>query len=265
MKSNGPKVLLLDIETAPIIAHCWSLWENNVSLDQIVSDWHILSWSAKWLGDAPNKIMYADQSKAKDIKDDKVILQKIWNLLDEADVIIGQNSKKFDQKKLNARFVIHGMQPPSSYKHVDTLEIAKKHFAFTSNKLAYMSEKLNKKYKKLKHKKFPGHEMWVECLKGNKEAWRCMEKYNKYDVLALEETYQSLMPWDNTINFNVYHDDTTIKCHCGSTEFHNNGYAYTASGKFQRYKCIKCGSETRGRVNLLSKEKKASLRPRTNR
>lgn len=265
MIKSGPKVLLLDIETAPIIAHVWGLWDNNVSLDQIVSDWHILSWSAKWLGDAPNKIMYADQSKAKDIKDDKAILQKIWNLLDEADVIIGQNSKKFDQKKLNARFIIHGMQPPSSYKHIDTLEIAKKHFAFTSNKLAYMSEKLNKKYKKLKHKKFPGHEMWVECLKGNKEAWRCMEKYNKYDVLALEETYQALMPWDNTINFNLYNDDTDIKCNCGGTEFRNKGYAYTNTAKYARYKCVKCGTETRGRTNLFSIDKRASLRPRTTR
>ena len=260
VKRKKPKVLIFDIETAPIIAYVWGLWDNNVALNQIKSDWYVLSWSAKWLGDPPEKTMYEDQRNAKDIEDDSKLLKNIWKLLDEADVVITQNGVKFDSKKLNSRFILNGFQPPSSYKHIDTLRIAKKKFSFTSNRLAYMSEKLCTKYKKLDHAKFSGFELWKECLSGNKEAWKEMEKYNRYDVLSLEELYYKLIPWDNSIDFNLYHDELDYVCKCGSTDFTNSGYYYTQTGKFQKFKCTNCGSETRSAENLLSKEKKKSLR-----
>lgn len=269
-KFEGPKVLLFDIETAPILGYVWGIWDQTLGLNQIKSDWHLLSWSAKWLEDAKGnvygphkKIMYMDQRTAKDIEDDSKTLEGIWKLLDEADIVITQNGKSFDSKKLNARFILNGMKPPSSYKHIDTNQIAKKHFGFTSTKLEYMTDKLNKKYKKQKHKRFSGFELWTECLAGNKAAWKEMEKYNKYDVLSLEELYNKLMPWDNTINFNVYREGMSTRCSCGSEHIIKKGYAYTSTGKYQRFKCVDCGSEVgRGKVNLLSKTKRKSLRPR---
>lgn len=252
------KILVLDIETAPLLGFVWGLWDNNVALNQLYKDWHLLSWSAKWLGS--NKVLYMDQRNEKNIEDDKRILKGIWDLLDEADVVITQNGKQFDTKKLNARFVLNGMKPPSSYKQIDTLILAKKHFGFTSNKLEYMSEKLNTKYKKLKHSKFSGFELWSECLKGNRKAWREMEKYNKYDVLALEELYYKLIPWDNTLNFNVFNEDENMVCSCGSKEFTKNGFFYSSVGKYQRYSCKKCGSEFRDRFNSHTKEKMKSLK-----
>jgi DNA polymerase elongation subunit (family B) len=256
-----PRVLLVDIETAPILGYVWSIWEQNVGLNQIKSDWHLLSWAAKWLGDKPNKTMYMDQRNAKNISDDSGILKGIWKLLDEADVIITQNGKAFDQKKLNARFIMNGFKPPSSFKHIDTRQIAKSKFAFTSNKLEYMTDKLCTKYKKLKHSKFSGFELWSECLAGNLKAWKEMEKYNKYDVLSLEELYLKLQPWDNSLNYNLY-DDSIVPtiCGCGSTEFHKNGYAYSSVGKHQRFSCKSCGAEVRGKTNLFSKDKKSSLK-----
>lgn len=262
---RGPKILLFDVETAPILGYVWDIWDQNVALNQIHTDWYILSWSAKWLDDTADQVMYMDQRHSQNLENDAPLLRKIWELLDEADIVITQNGKKFDVKKLNARFVLSGMQPPSSFKHIDTLVLAKKHFGFTSNKLEYMSNKLCTKYKKLKHNKYPGFEMWKECLKGNKEAFKEMEKYNKHDVLALEELYHKLSPWDNTVNFNVYHDGHDNVCKCGSKEFKRNGFDYTKTGKFQRYKCKACGSEMKDRVNLFDKEKKASLKVGTTR
>jgi len=259
MKKNKPKVLIYDIETAPILSYVWGLWDNNVALNQIASDWHILSWSAKWLGDPASKVMYMDQRNSKNIEDDRDILKHIWSLLDEADIVITQNGKSFDQKKLNARFIMHGFQPPSSYKHIDTKLLAQKHFGFTSLKLEYMTGKLCTKYKKLKHAKYPGFEMWRECMSGNISAWKEMERYNKRDVLALEELYTKLIPWDNSINFALYDESTASNCKCGGS-FVKNGFYYTTVGKYQRYKCKKCGSESRDRQNLLSEEKKQSLK-----
>lgn len=256
---SGPKVLVFDIETAPIKAFVWGLWDNNVALNQIDRDWHVLSWSAKWLGDPESKVMYQDQSNKKNIENDKVLLKDIWSLLDEADIVITQNGKKFDSKKLNARFVINNFGPPSPYRHIDTLVIAKRNFAFTSNKLEYMTDKLCTKYKKLKTKKFQGFYLWTACLENNQEAWKEMKLYNTHDVLALEELYTILMPWDNSINFSVYNEDVGNVCHCGSTELRNKGYAYTASGKYSRFMCKKCGSYFRNKKNLLNSEKKKSL------
>lgn len=259
--TKGPKVLIFDIETAPIIAHVWGLWENNVGLNQIVKDWHVISWSAKWLDSPESEVMYMDQRGLKKVEDDKNLLQQIWNLLNEADVVITQNGIKFDQRKLNARFVLNGMGKPSSFRHIDTARIAKRHFDFTSYKLAYMTDKLCTKYKKLTHHgKFAGHEMWTECLKDNIEAWQEMEKYNRYDVLSLEELYHVLIAWDSSIDFSVYTEEEKRVCSCGGDKFIKNGFVYTNSAKYQRYQCKGCKKEHRGRINLFSPEKKASLK-----
>lgn len=262
-RNGKPKILVMDIETAPILAYVWGLWENNVSLNQIKSDWHILSWAAKWLGDPPSKVMYMDQSKAKKMEDDSTILKGIWKLIDEADILLTQNGKAFDIKKLNARFILNGMKPPSSYKHIDTKLIAKKHFAFTSNKLEYMTDKLCTKFKKIKHEEFGGFELWTECLARNPKAWKEMRKYNIYDILSLEELYLKLQPWDSTVNFSVYTDKVNMRCNCGSRNFRKNGHHYLTTGKYQRFVCADCGAGHRSRVNEFSTKKKKSLRART--
>lgn len=258
MKRDGPKILALDIETSPIVSYTWGLFDQNVALNQVKEDWSVLAWCAKWVGE--KKVYYMDQRNAANVRDDKDILKKIWSLLDEADIVLTQNGRSFDVKKLNARFIINGMRPPSSFKQIDTLRLARKVFGFTSNKLEYMSNKLGLKYKKLKVKRFPGFELWSECLNGNIEAWDEMKRYNIYDVLALEELYKKLIPWETSINFNLYSRDNVTRCTCGSTNFHKNGFFYSAAGKFQRYYCGDCGAEIRDKQNLFSKTKKKSLK-----
>lgn len=256
-----PKILVLDLETAPILGYVWQLFDQNVALNQIKSDWYILSYAAKWLGSPENEVFYQDQRNAKNIEDDSEILKGLWKLLDEADIILTQNGKKFDEKKFNARFILNGFKPTSSFRHIDTHQIAKARFGFTSNKLEYMTDKLCTKYKKLDHNKFSGFKLWSECLKGNIEAFEEMRIYNCYDILSLEELYIKLRPWDKlTPNVNVFHESEETFCSCGSVDFHKNGFAYTNTGKFQRYTCNKCGAEIKGKENLLSKEKRKSLR-----
>lgn len=252
-KKSGPRVLIYDIETAPLLGYCWSLWDNNIGLNQIHSDWHVLSWAAKFLGE--DDVYYQDQRNAVNVEDDKEILQGIWKLLDECDFVITQNGKKFDQKKLNARFVIHGMKPPSAYRHIDVLQIAKSQFGFTSNKLQYMTDTLCTKYKKSGHAKFSGFELWSECLKGNLEAFCEMEDYNILDILSLEELYLIISPWDAKLpNFDVYDDEPS-----SNEEWVKEGFVYSNLGKYDRYRNTVTGQQRRGSVNLLSKEKRNSL------
>ncbi len=256
----GPKVLLWDVETAPLSADVWKLWDNNVGLNQIGKDWYILSWAAKWLGET--QVFYEDQSESRNVEDDKKILKGIWKLLDSADIVVTHNGIRFDKKKINARFILNGMQPPSSYREIDTLTIVKKHFAFTSNKLEYLTNKLCK-IKKLSHKKFPGHTLWSECIKGNPSAWAEMRRYNIQDTKCLQELLYFLLPWQ-PFNFNLYSDDLSNTCSCGNRP-HKKGFYWTETGKYQRYRCHKCGAESRGSKNLLSKGKLKSLLRRTSR
>lgn len=246
-KMSEPKILFLDIETSPIIAYTWGIWEQNVGLTQIKEDWSVLAWCAKWAGS--RNTVYRDQRKAKNLRDDRVILKELHGLLDQADIIVTQNGRSFDAKKLNARFIQHGFKPPAPYKHIDTKVMAKSFFGFTSNKLEYLTDKLCTKYKKLtdKDRKFVGFDLWKECLAGNTSAWREMERYNRLDVLSLEELYEKLAPWGNKVNFNLYRDDET-RCNCGSKKLQQRGYAVTQVGRYARYQCQDCGTWTRGAV-----------------
>jgi uncharacterized protein YprB with RNaseH-like and TPR domain len=227
----------LDIETSPIEAYTWGTYDQNIGLDMIKKDWSILSWAAK--RQDSKRILQMDVENLTE----QEMLAGMWAILEDADVIVTQNGKKFDEKKLNARFIAHGFGPPSSYLHIDTLRIAKKYFAFTSNKLEYMAKFLGTKHQKLKHKEFPGFELWEQCLQGNKAAWREMRKYNKYDVIVLEEVYDKLIAWEPGAR-------TPERCSCGSMEFNENGYHIRASGlRVKRYRCANkdCGAEARER------------------
>jgi hypothetical protein len=262
-QQSGPKVLILDIETRPMECYTWGIWDVNVPLNMIKRDWGILSWAAKWLGSPVSEVMYEDLRRSKDIYDDSKLLKRIWQLLDEADIVVGQNSKAFDIKKLNARFLKHKMGPPSPFRQIDTKQIAGKHFALTSKKLEYMSDEFNTTYKKQKHEEFGGFSLWEECLAGNQKAWKAMEKYNIFDVLSTEELFTVFQQWDQAIDFNVYHDKITTVCNCGSSDFMKRGFSYTTSGKFQRFKCVKCSAWTSGKTNLLTKEKKKAMRDKS--
>jgi hypothetical protein len=261
---DGPRILIVDCETLPIEAYVWGLFDQNPGVSMLKTDWTLLSWCAKWHGE--KRLYYQDTRHKKNKRDDRDVAQGIWKLLNQADIVIWQNGKQFDHKKLNARFILNGLRPPSPYRQIDTKQIAKSTFGFTSNSLEYLSDNLCVKYKKLKHKKFPGFEMWRECLKGNLSAFREMEKYNKHDVLATEELYDILQAWHQPIDFNVYRaGKITNKCNCGSSNLKRDGWAYTNNGKFQRYGCLDCGARTQDRGqanNALTKEKRAGLKRR---
>lgn len=255
------RILILDIETAPIIAYTWGLFEQNIGLNQIKSDWHLLSWAAKWLGDPPSKVMYMDNRKSHDIQDDKSLVSGLAALLNQADIVVTQNGDAFDIKKLNARAIINGLSPIKPCRSTDILKESRKVFKFTSHKLEYMTDKLNTKYKKLKHEKYPGFELWSAILKGDKKAWAEMKKYNIYDVLATEEAYLVMQGWIKTQNMAAYIDDSNIRCRCGSDKVERRGFFYAESGKYQRYRCLEnsCGKWLTGKTNLWSKEKRETL------
>lgn len=237
------KTLVLDIETAPMLVFVWALKDQYITVDQVYKDWHLMAWSAKWYNEPASKIIYYDQRNAADIANDKGILKPLWNMLDEAEVVITQNGEKFDAPKINARFILNGMKPPSPYKHLDTFRLLKTVAKFTSHSLDYLTDKLNVKYKKLSHKDFPGRSLWTQCLAGNKKAWDCMKEYNIHDVLSTEELYNNVKAWappSMTKLFNM--DQSMLMCRiCGSPAA-RRGFDWKGKKRVQRLRCNSCGA-----------------------
>jgi len=254
-----PKTLILDIETAPVLAYVWRTYKENVSYDQISTDWYILAFAAKWLGE--KAIVYHDQSRRKDVEDDRILMGKLHKLLDAADIVVAHNGKRFDVRKIKARFILNGFAPPSPFKVVDTLLEARREFAFTSNRLVALTDQLCPEQKKDTHGDFPGFSLWAECLKGNRAAWRAMKAYNMQDVRALEALYIKLRPWIvGHPNVAAYTDPEQVTCpKCGSTHVERRGHAFTQTGKYQRYRCKDCGGWSRGRLTANTKEVRRNL------
>ena len=229
------KILTFDLETAPNLAYVWGAWKQNVSLTQTVGKGYLLSFAAKWLHS--DEIIYEENRT----DNDKDLVQKMIDLMDEADIVVAHNGNKFDIPTVNARAAVHGIDPPSPYKSVDTLAVAKRYFRFTQNTLAYLTNAFGVT-EKLKHKKFPGWELWVECLKHNDEAWKEMKEYNIQDVISLEELYLRMRPWiSNHPNIGVFDELEVPVCpKCGGKHVHYRGYYNTNVGKYRKFQCQDC-------------------------
>jgi hypothetical protein len=225
----------------------------------VKEDFTILSFSAKWLGS--DDVVYFDTGGrgAKKVRDDSKLLSELWKVLDEADIVVGQNVAAFDLKKINTRLIAQGFHPYSPVRVVDTMLVAKRHFGFTSTKLAWLSRLTPTR--KSEHKKYPGFALWEACLRDEKAAWAEMKAYNQRDVEATENLYLKLRPWiDGHPNVAVYSDSEVSTCpKCGSERLENRGFVYSQSAKFKRFRCRDCGGNARAKSNVLLKGKRASL------
>jgi uncharacterized protein YprB with RNaseH-like and TPR domain len=200
-------------------------------------DWFMLSFSWKVLGEKTTHVKgLIDYPGYKSKKDnDKKLMQDIWKVLDEADIVIGHNLDRFDIRKINARFLIHGLPPPSPYRTVDTLKISRKAFKFNSNSLDDLGHSLGLG-RKLKH---IGFALWLGCMNGDKKSWDVMLRYNALDVDLLEKVYFTMRPWA-TSHANVNRGDRDACPKCGSKDILKRGFNYTLYTTTQRFQCKSC-------------------------
>lgn len=227
------KTLLFDIETSANLGWTWGRYEQTVI--EFQSEWELLSFSAKWFG---GKIYTYGRD---DFPNEKDLVKKLYEFIDEADIVIGHNGDKFDIKKANAKFLEFGFSPPSPYKSIDTLKVARRYFALTSNKLGDLGAKLG-----LGDKVHTGgFSLWQGCMKGDPKSWSLMKKYNRQDVILLEKIYLRFRPW--ITNHPVISQGFNCP-NCASTELHRRGFAFTRKHKYQRWQCQSCSAWTQTRI-----------------
>lgn len=235
MKYTGPKTVTLDIETSPMVGYAWELWETNII--EVMKRSTVLCISYKWLHE--NKVHNISQFHSRGYKagveDDREIMQKIRDVLDEADIVVTQNGNTFDLPIINTRLFELGIPPYSPVLKVDTKKIAKSVFRFESNKLESMA-----KYAGIGSKTNPGgFAAWKGCMAGDKKAWANMIKYNNNDVLITEKLYLRMRPYmPSHPNYNVIVGRLEGCSYCPSTKLQARGWGYTRTAKYRRYQCL---------------------------
>ena len=250
------KILCFDIETSKMIFWGWRCGKQFVGPDQIIDDWHVICWSAKWLYSTEVMSDYQTPEEAKNM-DDKRVLQSIWKLLEQADIVISHNGKKFDHRKLTSRFILNGIKPNSPYAFIDTLEHSKKIGAFSSNRLNYLGQLFFRK-----EKLATDHTLWTRCKAGEQEALDYMSEYCNEDVRLLEGVYLELRPYMKSHpNLGLLvESEKQVCCNCGSEnlELVPEAYYLTSVNKYPVLRCMEenCGAFSRGRkAEKTDKEK----------
>lgn len=223
------KVLLVDVETSPNISYTWHGKYEQTIID-FLEEGGIISVAYKWLGEKRVRSFCLGEMKKEKL------IKKLHDLFEEADIIIGHNTNNFDIKMANREFVKYGLTPPSPYKVVDTLNIARSKFRFNSNRLDDLGEYLGLGRKL----KVGGFDLWKECMHGDKKAYKKMMKYNRQDVILLEKVYLELRAWATTVP-TIAKQNGYICPLCGSKNVWAQGWKYMTTYKRKQYQCRECG------------------------
>lgn len=250
MTKNKPVVMFWDIETSLIIATTFSLFPERLPHDGILQDWFIISGAWKKAGEKQVHSVSVADFKRKAVDDDYEVCKALREALEGVDILIHHNGDKFDMKRLTARLIYHGLPPLPKITTIDTLKEARKVAQFTSNRLDYLGTFLIGAGK-------ADHPQgwWLAATQGDMGVVKDMVKYNKTDVIRLEEVYNRLRPYmKNPPHFGVMlGKERGHSCQsCGSHNVKKNGIRISASGgKRQELQCQDCGHYSSVPVTLV--------------
>jgi DNA polymerase elongation subunit (family B) len=234
----------------------YSLYNNDVIHPKhIKHDWYITCAAWGWLNNKTQKITKIEtvavndfKSFKKNFRDDREVIKKLHEVLSQADLIVGHNSDSFDIKKINYRFIKHGLPPIDVPATVDTLKAAKKYAKSSSNRLYYLAKEFG-----VSNKIDLESGIMHAADRGCEKSLKKLVKYNIGDIRAGAELYFKLLPYiknhpaiDKIMGRTVDKDNPNCQ-NCGSKNVHKHGIRANKQGRYRRYVCIDCGSTTQGK------------------
>ncbi len=230
------KVIFIDTEISPSLAWVWKNWQTNVIAT--AQDWFLMAVSYRWRDEDKVSVHalpdFPETYKA-DPTNDVELITRVHELLDSADFVVCHNTR-FDVRKLNARMLLHRLPPPSPYKEICTLKIARKYFGFNSNRLDELCRQLGLG-EKIEHS---GSELWMDCLAGKKSAWSLMKQYCKHDTELLISLYDKIASWHSS-HPNLDHFSRQGHCPiCQNNHIQKRGFKRTKTTIKQTYQCQNC-------------------------
>lgn len=234
------RILFYDLETAPSMAYVWKIWQENIGINQLLEAGKVISFSAKFYGEE-------DIYGMTEFHDGHAeMVSGLFQLMEEADVIVAYNGNKFDRPVMNAEFLKYGFGPPPPSKQIDLYQTVKRNFRFVSNRLDYVCRFLGLEGKA----ETGGFKLWSDCLAGVESAWDTMLEYNMKDVEILENLYVRLLPWiKDHPNAALYSEKQDVCPNCGGTHIQSRGVAKTATVSYRRFQCMDCLTWMRSRLS----------------
>lgn len=256
--TNGPRVLLFDLETSASLVYCFGRHKQFINQDAVkIEGGKLLCSGFRWLNQDKTSVMYNKADIA--IHGDYSVCYAMWHLFYNADIVVAHNLRGFDLKMLEVRCLANGLPPLPTVQLIDTLDIARKKFRFPSNKLDSLAAYLNIG-RKVPH---AGISLWVNVQEGDEQALSDMVEYCEGDVDLLYDVFMELRNRGlvSGVNFANYYSDSKPRCKsCGSDKLQFTGRTVTTpTGLFNEVSCSDCGSLQRTKDNKLTKDKRKSL------
>ena len=230
-----PKILIYDIETSLIRAKIFWTGTQYIGHKQLMDESKIITISYKWLGEDEVTVLTWDNEK----KNDKELIKAFLKVYNSADMVIGQNNDKFDNRFINARAMKYNLDVDVYVKSFDLMKQNKRLFRLPSYSMDYIS-----KFLKISKKMKVEIEMWEDIQYGKKDisssALKKMCEYNIQDVLTTEEMYLKLRKYMNHVtHLGVLKGESKFSCpECGGHNLKLHRTVVTANGTIQRI--LKC-------------------------
>ncbi len=185
-------ILYIDLEVSKSLYFNYGAKVPNKYLrtEDLVHEYYIICWSASYVNNSEVWHECVTPTQARKWTDAK-ILKRLRDLMASADIIAGHNVDAYDIKRANTRFLLNGLEPVIGKKTLDTLKIARSKFAFESNKLDFVSQRLG-----FRAKDDITNDDWLKIVKsGDKETLQKVDQYCLGDVTNGKKVLETLMKY----------------------------------------------------------------------
>lgn len=239
-----PKTLLFyDLEVSRAIAEGYgSKWEFKVV--KFIRPQLLMCYAYKWLGDKKPTFV-----SMHDFKTYKQFVQSLSDLLSSAPIAVAHNAVRFDNKMSNTFFITEDITPPSPFKTIDTLQVARSAFKFPSNSLNDLADYLG--LGKKEQVTYAELEDDFMTKRPSGRVLRLMKRYNNKDVELLEKVYLKIRPYiKNHPNMAVYTGDAFACPGCGTADkLQRRGTRTNGLGTYQEWYCKHCDKYPSQRIS----------------
>jgi len=221
---SGFKRLFYDIETSYCIGSFWRpSHKARINFQDIIHESAIICICWKWEGQETQFEAVWDKG------DDKSVIERFTKAALEADQIVSHNGKRFDDKWVRTRAMVHGIPFPTKLESYDTCAKARSHFNLQSNRLDYFGKRFfdggknpmsKEDWDYISHPLVPywyGHE--VDLPDTYQTALDKMVTYCHQDIKLLEDTFHLMQPYVS--------NESHVGAHTG----------------FGRYSCPNCAND----------------------
>ena len=238
------EIITLDIETSARIGLFFGN-TYNANIAKVTQDMYVFGFSWKPLGKRVQSCYIWDFPLYKKEPTNDIEVIKKWAEVVSGKIVVGHNSRNFDDKVMMGRVIHHQLPAPMPFITVDTKADLKRVARNDSNKL----DDLGHNYGYGRKQDAGGIDLWWGCMQGDKKAQRKMVSYCERDVKLTEKLYIHERPYIKHPPMNVLEERPEACPSCLGTKLvAGTTYHSTKAGKYQYHRCQGCGKPVKVRL-----------------